>query len=153
MRASRLLGVDVHGLAVLVLALDGDAHVALHGNAQRAEREAAFLLAGHLVRALDDDGIDERARLGILAIGPVHEQPPQQADLIAGEADAVRVVHETGHARDERAQIVGELAHGSRRRAQDRLGVLPDLAARDHLAGTRTGLALDLLLAAPRPSP
>ena len=51
---------------------------------------------------------------------------------------------------DQRAQIVGELAHGRRGRAQDRLGVLPDLAARDHLAGARTGLALDLLLAAPR---
>ena len=38
----------------------------------------------------------------------------------------------------------------ARRLAQDRLGVLPDLAARDHLAGTGALLALDLLLAAPR---
>ena len=39
---------------------------------------------------------------------------------------------------------------GRRRLAQHGLRVLPDLAARDHLAGPRTGLALDLLLAAPR---
>ena len=49
---------------------------------------------------------------------------------------------------DERAQVVGELAHRPRGLAQHRLGVLPDLAARDHLARPGAGLALELLLAA-----
>ena len=61
----------------------------------------------------------------------------------------LRVVHEAGHARDERAQIVGELRHRARGLAQHGLGVLADLAARDHLARPRPRLALDLLLAAP----
>ncbi len=93
-----VLGVHVHGLAVLVLGVDGDAHVALHGHAQRPERETALLVDRSLVRALDDDGIDERPRLGVLAIGAVHEHAAQQADLVAGEADAVGVVHERDHA-------------------------------------------------------
>src|SRR5438128_1326156 len=47
-----------------------------------------------------------------------------------------------------RPQIVGERAHRPRGLAQDGLGVLPDLAPRDHLAGARPRLALELLLAA-----
>ena len=39
-------------------------------------------------------GLTSALGLGVLAIGVVHEHAPQQADLVAGEADAVGVVHQ-----------------------------------------------------------
>src|SRR5581483_7925276 len=85
------LELDAQVIAVRVLALEHDTRGALDGHAHALEREAALLLGRRLLAALDDDGVDDRARP--LLVRLEHEQPPEDADLGRREADPLRVVH------------------------------------------------------------
>ena len=90
------------------------------------DRQAALLVERALVGGGDDLRIDqeERVRLGllVLALGDVDDrEPPGDADLDGGEADAGRVVHGLQHVVHETAEIVVDALY--RRAFQAQLAV------------------------------
>ena len=90
-------------------------------------------------------GVDDHAELVVLVCA-VDEDAAQQTELRGRETDAVRVLHDPAHPRDERTQIVGELLDLARALAQRRVGIAPDLPERE--LASRLGAILALLLAA-----
>src|SRR6187551_1517143 len=76
--------------ALLVLGLDGHGERPLDRHADALHGEAALLLDVRLVRALDDARVDEREHLVLVLLED--EDAPQHADLVPGEAHAVRVL-------------------------------------------------------------
>ena len=124
---------------------DDDRAEALDGHVHLGQREAALVVDGLLVGLLDQHGVDDHAELVVLVCA-VHEDAAQQTELRGRETDAMRVLHDPPHPRDERTQIVRELLDLARALAQRRVGIAPDLPERE--LASRLGAILALLLAA-----
>jgi hypothetical protein len=126
--ACRVLALQPHG--DWALDWDGDA---LHG-------EAALVVGGELVTRADELRVDEHRDL--VLPGNEHEHPPEDADLGRRQPDAVRVLHQLGHASRETPQVVVELLDGASLHAQDRVRILPDLSQREPTPRELLGIEL-----------
>src|SRR5699024_3280984 len=74
------------------------------------------------------------------------EQPLQHADLVRGEADSLRVLHQPLHALDERDELVVEVLDRPRGHLQRRVGILADLREREPAPRFALGVELRLVL-------
>ncbi len=103
------------------------------------QRETAFFVDVGLVRALDDHGVHDHARPFL--VGLEDEETAEHPDLGRCQPDALRLVHERGHAFDEPAQVVVEVDDLVRDEPQRRIAVLADLPQREAAAcfGLRFG--------------
>src|SRR5437762_3376288 len=84
-------------------ALDRHGAVALNRDQDVPERQTAFLIDLVLLRASGDHRIHEDA---VLVLVDEDEKPPKDADLRRREADALRLVHERGHALDKAPEVL-----------------------------------------------
>ncbi len=95
-----------------------------------------------LVGALDDPRIDERAHLVLVLLED--EDAAEGSDLVAREANAVRVLHQPFHAVDQPAEVVVEALDLARLHPQHGVAVLADLRERGE--ANRLFLRIALLL-------
>src|SRR5262249_58878222 len=86
--------------------------------------EATLLVHAHLLRALEDLGIDhDNGRLRRLVLGGVHDdEPPQYAELRRSKPDAGRLVHGGKHVVHEPTQFGIHPLDGFWLLAQDGIG-------------------------------
>src|SRR5581483_10365142 len=114
----------VHDLrAPHVPGLYGDRGGTLDRHLHTPERQAALVVDDPLAAADRDERIDERVQLLVLA-ETAHEQPPDDADLRRGQADAARVDHQPGHPLGELPQTVVEVFHLARDEPEGRIRIL-----------------------------
>ena len=78
----------------------------------------AALLADLLALGGEDLGVEDHLLLAGLARGADEHQPPRDADLGRGEADAAELEHDAAHLADDLAQLVVDLL--------DRIGALEE---------------------------
>ena len=130
----KALELELDRVALLVTRLEPDAQRALHRDDDALHRETTLVVLVDLVRALDDRRVDERARVLVL-VRLNHEDAPEDADLIRGEPNPARVLHQVRHPLDELLQILVERVHFLRLEPQDGVRVLTDLGERETAPG------------------
>ena len=113
---------------------DGDEHL--------AERETAFVLDLGLLRRARDHGVHEHA---IFTVVDEDEDAAQDPDLRRREADAVRLVHESGHPLDEPPEVGIEALDLACLHSQRGVAVLADPREREQTP--RFAFELGLLVA------
>jgi len=127
-------------LPALVLRLEGDGHIPLHGDTHALNRQTALLVHLGLVRAHDDCGIDERSDLVIVHLED--EEAPENPHLRRRQSEAVRLDHEPFHPLDQPLEIRVEVLNLRRRQAQDGIRVLADLRERGEATRLLLGITL-----------
>src|SRR3954464_4535057 len=129
-------GLDLDGVAELVLGRHADVDRTLDVDDHAGQRQAALLHDLGLLAAPLDHRVDEGVDRALL-LDAVDEHAVERADLRGGEADPDRVDHQPPHPRDLLAQRVVEDLDLAPPGAQDGIAELADLAQRELAASTR----------------